>query len=117
MIKELVSKVFNTRGYVHLSHWKTKSFAEHMALGDLYEELIDGIDKLVEAYQGVFGLLDLDVEKFDMPIDIIKHLSSELIWINNNCEEITKDLPALDNILQELQGSYMKALYKLKNLK
>ena len=117
MITELVSKVFNTRGYVHLAHWKTKSFAEHMALGDLYEEVIDGIDKLVEAYQGVFGLIDNEIEKFDMPTDIVKHLSSELMWINNNSESITKDLPALDNILQELQASYMKALYKLKNLK
>jgi hypothetical protein len=117
MIKELVAKVFSTRNLVHLAHWKTKSYAEHVALGDLYEELIEGIDKLVEAYQGTFGLLDgVELECVKQPPDIVKHISAELIWINNNCTEITKDLAALDNILQELQASYLKALYKLKNL-
>jgi hypothetical protein len=117
MINDLVCKVFATRGFVHLAHWKTKSYAEHVALGDLYEDLVAGIDKLVEAYQGIFGLLkDVTMDCPDVPDDIVKYISDELIWINNNSEGITKNLPALDNILQELQGFYLKALYKLKNL-
>ena len=117
MIEKLICKVFCTRGFVHLAHWKTNSYAEHVALGDLYEDLITGIDKLVEAYQGTFGLLEIDrLDGGDLPDNMIKHLSTELIWINNNSTEITKDMTAIDNILQELQGVYMKALYKLKNL-
>lgn len=117
MIKELVTRVFATRGFVHLSHWKTNSYAEHMALGDLYEDLICAIDKLVEAYQGTFGLLkDIKLDGGTCPENIVKHLSTELIWINNNSTEITQDMTAIDNILQELQAVYMKALYKLKNL-
>ena len=114
---ELISKVFATRGYAHVAHWGTKNYAEHMALGDFYEDIVDGIDKLVEAYQGTVGLLKgITLETEKQPDDIVKHISAELIWMNNNCEEITKDLPALDNILQELQAIYMKTLYKLKNL-
>jgi len=117
MIAKLICKVFCTRGYVHLAHWKTESYAEHQALGDLYEDLIGGIDKLVEAYQGTFGLIDVDsLDGGTPPENIIKHLSTELIWINNNSTEITQDMTALDNILQELQAVYMKALYKLKHL-
>jgi len=117
MIKELICKVFATRGYAHLAHWATGSYAEHVALGDFDDELVDGIDKLVEAYQGTFGLIKgITLEYCDAPEDIVKHISAELIWMNNNCEEITKDLASLDNILQELQAVYMKALYKLKNL-
>ena len=117
MIEQLIDKVFLTRGCVHLAHWKTHSYAEHVALGDFYEDLIDGLDKLVEAFQGIFGLVDTDcLSGGDCPKDIIKHITDELTWINNNSTEITHDIATLDNILQELQGSYMKALYKLKNL-
>lgn len=117
MITTLISKVFATRGYAHLAHWSTASYAEHVALGDFYEEIVDGLDKLVEAYQGTFGKVKgVELCGDDAPADIIKHISAELIWMNNNCEEITKDLATLDNILQELQAVYMKTLYKLKNL-
>ena len=59
---------------------------------------------------------EIKVADFENSKDIIKHLTDELTWINNNSTEITNDIATLDNILQELQGSYMKALYKLKNL-
>lgn len=36
MIEDLVARVFKTRNQAHLSHWKTKSFAEHQALGGVY---------------------------------------------------------------------------------
>jgi hypothetical protein len=39
----------------HILHWQTKSFAEHMALGEFYEALPGLIDSLVEATQGATG--------------------------------------------------------------
>jgi len=57
MIEELVTRVFSTRNAAHLAHWKTKSFAEHSALGDFYDALIDGVDEIIEDYQGAFGLI------------------------------------------------------------
>jgi hypothetical protein len=117
MIEKLIDRVFLTRGYTHLAHWKTHSYAEHVALGDFYDEIVDGLDKLVEAFQGIFGIVDdICLSGGDCPKDIVKHLSEELTWINNNSTEITNDIATLDNILQELQAMYMKVLYKLKNL-
>lgn len=117
LIKELVSRVFATRNAVHFAHWKTRSFAEHTALGDFYEELVCGVDKLMEAYQGCFDIVsfDRDVDAVS-PNDITSHISQELIWISKNEEAICRDVGALVNILQELEGCYMKALYKLENL-
>lgn len=52
MIEELISRIFKTRNQAHLSHWKTKSFSEHKALGSFYDDVIDKLDDLVEACQG-----------------------------------------------------------------
>jgi hypothetical protein len=117
MIKELICKVFYTRNAAHLAHWKTSSYAHHVALGDFYEEIVDGLDKLVEAYQGTFGKIEgVDDYYQDACKDITDHISEDLIWMNDNCDDITKDIASLDNILQELQAVYMKTIYKLENL-
>jgi hypothetical protein len=34
-----------------------KSFAEHLALGTYYDQVIDLLDGLVESYQGKYGIL------------------------------------------------------------
>lgn len=52
MIEQLVSRVFSTRNAAHLRHWSTQSYAEHVALGDFYDGVIDALDALVEARQG-----------------------------------------------------------------
>lgn len=117
MIEKLITLVLASRNAAHLAHWRTKSFSEHMALNEFYDGVLDVLDKLVEAYQGAFDLIG-DVE-LDQPKvkDIIKHLEEDLVWISENRAKVTGKLQALDNILQELEGVYLKALYKLRNLK
>jgi len=117
MIEDLVERVFATRNAVHLEHWRTKSFAAHKALGSLYDDLIEGVDSVVETHQGVFDLIKVGaLEKQPNVTDIIPHLEEDLVWINKNRKAITSWLPAIDNLLQELEDSYMRALYKLKHL-
>lgn len=116
MIEVLIEKVFSTRNAAHIEHWGTKSFAQHEALGEFYEDVISSIDKLVEAYKGVEDLAkDGAFKKQENVIDIISRLEDDLSFIDDNRKDITKGRQALDNILQELEGVYMTALYKLKN--
>lgn len=112
MIKELIERMFAARNAAHLQHWKTKSYAEHKALGHYYEGVIDGLDTLVEAYQGAFGLVG--VSETD---NIIKMINDELLWLNEHREHIAKGVPALENILDDLTALHMKTLYKLENLR
>ena len=117
MITDLVERVFATRNAVHLEHWRTKSFAQHMALGDLYDQLINGIDPIVEAHQGIFDLISVeDLPKQPKIINLIGRLEDDLEFIHKNRKYITSGLPAIDNLLQTLEGHYMTALYKLKRL-
>lgn len=117
MIEELVAKVFASRNNTHLAHWRTKSYAEHVALGDFYEDVIEIVDNLVECYQGNFGLIkEVPDVKQTHNDDPVKILSDDVAWIAKNRNKIAKNVSSLENIVDELTGLYLKTLYKLENL-
>lgn len=117
-IHELVSKVFTTRNLLHFAHWATNSYAAHMALGELYDEVVDQIDEIVEVYQGKFGLLSgLSTMAASVPSDILAHIVAEQEWVCENRENIANNVEPICNLLDELDAAYLKVIYKLKNLK
>lgn len=116
MIEELIAKIFMARNNTHIAHWKTKSYAEHVALGDFYESSVDLLDSLVECYQGNFGIIE-DIPKDELHQDgCIKCLSDQVAWIAKNRSKIAKNVAALENIIDEITSLYLKTLYKLENL-
>lgn len=121
MIEELVSRSFAIRNAAHLAHWRAKgpgSFAKHEALGAFYDELIDKLDGIVEAYQGHSGQLIgvVKAEGQDTRREILPALEAECAWITDNREEICDNNPALENMLDEICGLYLSTIYKLKFL-
>ena len=59
MLDKLVQRAFKLRNTAQLAHWTATgegSYARHQALGEFYEELIDSLDRYVEAHQGAMGL-------------------------------------------------------------
>lgn len=117
MIEELIARVFATRNAAHLEHWRTKSYAQHVALGSFYNDIVEDIDSIVEAHQGVFDLVSVgELPKQPKVANIITHLEEDLVFINKNRAKITGGLQAIDNLLQGLEDSYMSTLYKLKHL-
>ena len=117
MIEELVSHVFAMRNAAHLAHWATKSYSEHKALGKLYDDLIDKIDNIVEAYQGYYGLIG-EVRIMMMPKDrIVNTVRTELGWIQTNRDKIAKKNTMIENLIDDLMQTYSTTHYKLVNLK
>ena len=117
MIEELVGRVFALRNAVHLAHWASKSYAEHKALGKFYDTLVSGIDGIIEAYQGYYGLIG-DVKIPEMPKkDITAKIHSELSFIVSNRDKICSKNPMLLNLLDGFTAEYSTTLYKLVNLK
>lgn len=116
MIEQLIALVFATRNAAHLAHWRTKSFSQHMALNEFYDDVLEVLDNMVEAHQGAFDVIG-KVELAQPAVkDILDRLEADMVWISENRTKITGKLPALDNMLQELEGVYLKAIYKLRNL-
>ena len=118
----LIAKVFATRNLLHFSHWMTGSYAAHMAMGDLYDEVIDAIDDVVECYQGAFGKLSpeaLTTSQTSFPLadaGIIERVKGDMAWVAANREAVTHGDSSLSNLVDVLIGAMQKATYKLENL-
>jgi hypothetical protein len=117
-ICELVERVFTTRNLVHFAHWSTGSFASHMALGELYDAIVDLVDDIVETYQGEFGLLSgLETECAKSTDDILPIIKADADWLKANRTAIANGSRTIENMLDGLTGCYNKIIYKLTNLK
>ena len=49
-----VALLFLARDVAHRVHLKTKSFSEHMALNEFYNDIVEHADAFAEAYQGCY---------------------------------------------------------------
>ena len=117
MIEQLISRVFYARNLAHYEHWRTESYAQHKALGKFYEGVIDAIDALVEAYQGLNGLIGSIPSPTDTKGDSLKILKADAEWIEANHEEISGGNSAVANLIDNVSGIYLTTIYKLENLK
>lgn len=116
MIEELVSRGFALRDAAHLAHWNTRSYSEHVALGSFYDDLIDKLDTVVEAYQGCFGLIG-KVKPLDYSRDnILKQIADTANWLAEHREDIAQDNQVIENQIDELGLFFAHAHYKLKFL-
>lgn len=119
-ILELIRRVFAVRNAAHIAHWATDSYARHMALGSFYDDIIEAIDGIVEAYQGWFGLLQgvkANVSTSPDPDDIASVIADEAQWIAENRTAISGGNAAIENLVDGLTDTYMTTFYKLANLK
>jgi hypothetical protein len=93
----------------HIMHWMTKSYAQHMALGDLYDGLPDLIDSVVEQYIGKYGVPPF---KDEDPVAFAQELSSFIATYRDFCEdsEIQNDIDAIASLVDS-------TMYKLKRFK
>lgn len=120
MIEELISRVFYARNVAHFEHWRAKgdgSYAKHKALGHFYDDIIDAIDSLVEAYQGAFSLIGNIPAPKMVDGDVLKLLEADADWIEENHESVCKGNRAVANLVDGVTEVYLFTVYKLRNLK
>lgn len=114
---QIVATLFISREQAHREHLKTTSYAQHMALGDFYESIVNLADTFAETAQGLYGILTIPYEQ---PIkgDIASVLEQHAANIED-CRECFKESAeaALLNIIDEISALYSQTLYKLKVLK
>lgn len=116
-LTEVVSTLFLSREQAHRAHLKTKSYAQHVALGDFYDAVIDFADTFAEVAQGTYGILPDIPYKSPSKGAIDAVLEAHLEAIEDLKSEFDKpcDGPLL-NIIDEIGALYAKTLYKLRNL-
>ena len=103
----------------HLLHWASKSYAQHVTLGEFYDGLDDVTDAFVEAYMGKYGQLPISgyTEFYSLPTnDPIAKLEE----LAKNVKDIRGSLPQdseLQNLIDEIADLIDSSLYKLRFLK
>lgn len=118
-MEELISKLLLARNVAHMWHWKVRSFSLHLALGELYDNILSLTDELMEMYMGAYGTdahIDIDpVNTFSDqdPIEFIRELH---MYLKLAKETIPQD-GFLINKYEELQGVVSQTKYKMENLR
>lgn len=103
---------------LHLLHFQTTSYAEHQALGGIYDKVGDLQDEIIEKIMGYSGrrvkAYRIDALKDyvpGMPIQVVK----ELVIFAKNLEEFgeANNMPDIENVAQSLSGEASQTLYRL----
>ena len=103
---------------LHLLHWQTTSFAEHDALGKIYDRVGDLQDEIVEKIMGYKGTrvkaYKIDVLK-DYSTGASMQVVSDLITFAKQLEEYgeANNMPDIENVAQSLSGEAAQTKYRL----
>lgn len=113
---DMLSALLHSVTITHIYHLQTKSFAQHMALGDFYEGVEDLTDGLIEAIQGKYGV----VEGYAMDAGAMPSTPLEyLIGLSYKLEEARGDMPEdteIQNMIDEIASLIDSTVYKLRFL-
>lgn len=114
---EFIASLLAAAPLAHILHLQTRSFAEHMALGTLYEELPEKVDALAEAYQGLHGLItDYPAPAFNKaggnPVEFVQSVTD---YVRNERAKVATE-SELQNLIDEIAELLDSTLYKLKFL-
>jgi len=112
---KLVSLLFNARTNAHIAHLQTKSYAQHIALNELYEGILDIADSFAESAQGTQGILNGYTLGALWSGDVISNVESLHNEISGMKKEFTEG--HLLQLIDDATELTATVLYKLKNLK
>ena len=123
-VTKFFSKLFESKEMAHIYHLQVNnqdnSLSLHLALDEYYKDLPELIDKLIETYQGQYGIVDgyemIDYKeiKSKTPVEYFENLG-EFIKYNKQC--ISNEDTHLHSIIDDISILLYQTLYKMKFMK
>ena len=116
-VGQLVGTLFHSRDIAHKVHLNCKLYSRHVALNEFYDEIIDLADSFSEKYIAKYKK-EIDIQ-LDWPEDngeIIDILRADLQRVENLRVSMAQGYSPLQNIIDEICGVYLEAIYKLERL-
>jgi hypothetical protein len=103
--------------HAHMLHLQTRSVAEHLALNELYTELPERVDTLIESYQGKYGLVmdypaNATMPTMASPVAMVVALNK---YIDEKRADVSDDSEH-QNAIDEIVTLINQTAYKLKYL-
>tara|TARA_R110000868_G_scaffold112068_1_gene302059 strand:+ start:230 stop:586 length:357 start_codon:yes stop_codon:yes gene_type:complete len=114
--KEFITCLFEIECNAHIAHLQTKSFAQHTALGELYEGISDLRDSYCENFQAIYGIIKgyPSTMKIIEGKDMVIYLKGEVKQFREYRKTIMESelQQMIDNVIEFVN----KTIYKLTNL-
>jgi hypothetical protein len=119
MIAELLAVLNQSRVF----HWQTKSHAEHVALGGLYDKLDDLVDSFVETYSGAYGSVEQAaapgfqtiVYNYQSNADLLAFCDFTIKYLTEDLsKQVRPECTDLLNIIADMIGALNHAKYLLR---
>ena len=103
---------------LHNLHWGTKSYAEHQALGGLYDAVFDFKDDIIEkimGYSGTRAKIGNPGQLKDYSPGASTQVVAELITFAKQLQNYgaSNNMPDIENVAQALSGTAAKTKYLL----
>jgi hypothetical protein len=117
-VGEFVGLLFLSRDFAHRAHLNTDSYAQHVALREFYDGIVDLADKFSEAWMGRNLKKIGEIPMLQSPKgEALTVLKRHLAVIEETRDFVdAKDTP-LNNIIDEIVALYLSTIYKLNFLK
>lgn len=115
-VEKLVTDLLHSATNMHLSHFMTQVYSEHIALQEYYEKIVDLVDRLVESVQGLNGKLMTNytpsVNAFDVNGGAVMYLRNLRSRIGGNRDIFGED-GAVQAIVDDILELMDITVYKL----
>ena len=115
--RDFISTWMALLNQIKLYHWATTDYVIHTALDDLYEELSEKVDRLVEAYLGLTRKA-AGLSKFKLQITASSDASAKKVkaFLEAQCKIIadlsaTLESSALVSVVDDIVVSIQRAMY------
>lgn len=114
-VNEFLGTLLQSITDAHTMHLATKKFSVHKALNEYYDDAPDAVDALIEAWQGVHGVENLDA--LDIPTDDPITYFTELKELADAGRDEFIDDDEIKSECDNVISLIDQTLYKLKELK
>jgi DNA-binding ferritin-like protein len=116
-MRKTATILFHARQQAHFWHLDTKSFSEHKALQEFYEQILDLTDSLLEVYMGKgkkvdFGGVRMSFHAYNKQ-KMIEYFKKLARYINRRKKGLGPSDGDLSNIFDEILALTNKTLYLL----
>jgi hypothetical protein len=114
-MQSLASTLLGFVVQIHVFHWLTTSYAQHKALGKLYENIHERADEFMEKYMGKYGR-NIGQDS----ASVISYNSGDLMETINSFESfligLTQELSPVDTDLLNVRDDMLGEIHQAKYL-
>lgn len=111
-VDEFIGTCLMSVTYMHSAHFMTRSYSQHKAFQEFYEEMQTLIDKFTETYIGISGRYK-PVLKTENSLDTVEYLRRIAV----SADEIYASIDTcLQSIIDDIKSLCYQTIYKLTQL-